>query len=95
MVIIHIKSLIYFKCRCPTHPAVFSTVDGSGTLELWNLNEETEVPITKTSVGTRALNRIQWSSDGKKILTGDSLGSLYIYDTGEVRLFIRLTINIY
>jgi len=75
---------IYDVKWSPTHPALFASVDGSGMLDLWNLNEETEVPITKTAVGTRALNRLQWSNDGKKILTGDSLGALYIYDTGEI-----------
>jgi len=68
----------------PVHPALFATVDGSGSLDLWNLNEETEIPITKTQVGNKALNRIQWSKDGKKILTGDSTGSLFIYDTGQI-----------
>lgn len=27
----------------PVHPALFATVDGMGRLDLWNLNEETEV----------------------------------------------------
>ena len=57
-------------------------------MDLWNLNEETEVPVIKTSVGAKALNRLQWSEDGKKILTGDSVGSLFIYDTGEVIFFV-------
>jgi len=75
---------VYDAQWCPTHPALFATVDGSGNLDLWNLNEETEVPIIKTNVGPRALNQIKWSADGKKILTGDSAGALYIYNTGEI-----------
>lgn len=63
---------------------MFATVDGTGTLDLWNLNEETEIPVIKTKVADRALNKVQWSSDGKKLLTGDSTGTLYIYDTSEV-----------
>jgi len=55
-------------------------------MDLWNLNEETEVPVIKTPVGAKALNRLQWSEDGKKILTGDSVGSLFIYDTGEISM---------
>jgi len=69
---------------CPSHPALFATVDGTGTLDLWNLNEETEIPVIKTKVADRALNKVQWNSDGKKLLTGDSTGTLYIYDTSEV-----------
>jgi len=75
---------VYDVKWCPTHPAIFATVDGTGSLDLWNLNEETEVPIIKTTVGSKALNRLKWSPDGKKILTGDSAGSLYVYDTGEI-----------
>ena len=29
----------------PTHPALFSTVDGSGKFDLWNLNTDTEVRL--------------------------------------------------
>jgi len=74
---------IYNVKWCPTHPAIFATVDGTGNLDLWNLNEETEVPIIKTSVGNKALNHLEWSPDGRRILTGDSVGNLFIYDTGE------------
>jgi len=68
---------------CPTHPAMFATVDGTGSLDLWNLNEDTEVPVLKTSVSSKALNRLQWSKDGRQILTGDSTGNLYVYDIGD------------
>lgn len=27
----------------PTHPALFACVDGMGRLDLWNLNNDTEV----------------------------------------------------
>eukprot|EP01118_Nematostelium_gracile_P019529 TRINITY_DN9079_c0_g1_i1.p1 TRINITY_DN9079_c0_g1~~TRINITY_DN9079_c0_g1_i1.p1 ORF type:complete len:618 (-),score=163.43 TRINITY_DN9079_c0_g1_i1:23-1660(-) len=77
---------IYDVKWCPTHPAIFATVDGTGCLDLWNLNEETEVPIIKTNVGNKALNRLKWSPDGKKILTGDSAGTLFVYDTGEISI---------
>lgn len=30
----------------PVNPAVFATVDGTGTLDFWNLNQETEVTTT-------------------------------------------------
>jgi len=75
---------VYDVRWCPTHPAVFASADGTGCMSLWNLNEETEIPIIQTNVGTRALNRLKWSKDGKKILVGDSAGALMIYDTGEI-----------
>ena len=37
----------------PIHPALFASVDGMGRLDLWNLNNETEVQqrLTPTSYG--------------------------------------------
>jgi len=70
---------------CPTHPAVFATADGSGVVDVWNLNEETEVPILKTQIVTgKALSKLRWSQDGKKLLVADSHGYLHHYDTGEI-----------
>jgi len=36
--------------------------------------------------GGRALNCLCWSQSGKKLLCGDSAGSLFVYDIGEVRI---------
>lgn len=69
---------------CPSHPSLFASIDGTGALDLWNLNEETEVPITEVAVSNKALNSLEWSADGKKILTGDSAGNLFIYDSAEI-----------
>lgn len=68
--------------------ALFATADGTGDLDFWNVNEETEVAVLKTKVTEHALNKIEWSSDGKRILTGDSNGSLYIYDCSEVYILV-------
>ena len=42
--------------RCPTHPAVFASVDGAGTLDVWNINHDTEVPLYTRTI-TRYLYR--------------------------------------
>jgi len=34
---------IYDVQWSPVHPALFATVDGMGKLDLWNLNNDTEV----------------------------------------------------
>lgn len=76
---------IYDVKWCPTHPALFTTADGNGALAFWNLNEETEVPILKTTIpSNKAISRMLWSQDGKKILVGDSVGYVYLYDSAEM-----------
>ena len=34
---------VYDARWSPVHPALFATVDGNGRLDLWNLNNDTEV----------------------------------------------------
>ena len=40
----------------PIHPALFATVDGTGRLDLWNLNNDTEVSSCDTIIGTYLLH---------------------------------------
>lgn len=68
----------------PTHPAVFAAADGRGQLEIYNLNESTEVPLVKSVVSQKALNKMAWSVDGRSIVTGDSGGTLSLCDVGDI-----------
>ncbi|XP_038127078.1 dynein, cytoplasmic 1, intermediate chain 2a-like isoform X2 [Cyprinodon tularosa] len=75
---------VYDSMWSPAHPALFACVDLSGRLDLWNLNNDTEVPTASVCVeGSPALNRVRWSHSGKEIATGDSDGQVQIYDVGE------------
>ncbi|GAC94806.1 dynein intermediate chain [Pseudozyma hubeiensis SY62] len=97
---------IYDVKWSPIHPAVFAQVDGTGKLEVFNLNVDTERPVASVSpttttttstqqqnvgdggvlmegVAGRALNKLAWSKDGKKLATGGSDGVVYVYDVGE------------
>lgn len=68
----------------PTHPAVFASVDGSGRLDLWNLNQDTEVPSATVQVeGSPALNRVSWTPSGLHVTVGDDAGRIYVYDVAE------------
>ncbi|WVF67263.1 hypothetical protein IAT40_002011 [Kwoniella sp. CBS 6097] len=69
----------------PHHPAVFGTVDGSGKFDLWNLNQDVEVPISSTSVSPRAINKLAFdrSPTSRKAGLGSSDGKVYIYDLPE------------
>ncbi|XP_029700585.1 cytoplasmic dynein 1 intermediate chain 1 isoform X2 [Takifugu rubripes] len=76
---------VYDVMWSPVHPAMFAAVDGMGRLDLWNLNNDTEVPTASVTVeGASALNRVRWSSAGKEVAVGDSEGRVWIYDTGEL-----------
>ncbi|XP_044026855.1 cytoplasmic dynein 1 intermediate chain 1 isoform X6 [Siniperca chuatsi] len=76
---------VYDVMWSPIHPAIFAAVDGMGRLDLWNLNNDTEVPTASVTIeGASALNRVRWSSGGKEVAVGDSEGRVWIYDTGEL-----------
>ncbi|KAK9737827.1 Cytoplasmic dynein 1 intermediate chain 2 [Popillia japonica] len=68
----------------PTHPALFAAVDGGGRLDLWNLNQDTEVPAAGVVVeGYPALNRVSWTPSGLHVTVGDNQGKLWVYDVAE------------
>uniref|UniRef100_A0A671UZT4 Dynein cytoplasmic 1 intermediate chain 1 n=1 Tax=Sparus aurata TaxID=8175 RepID=A0A671UZT4_SPAAU len=80
---------VYDVMWSPVHPALFAAVDGMGRLDLWNLNNDTEVPTASVTIeGASALNRVRWSSGGKEVAVGDSEGRVWIYDTGEVQMTV-------
>ncbi|CAG5134285.1 unnamed protein product, partial [Candidula unifasciata] len=68
----------------PIHPALFASVDGEGRLDLWNLNNETEVPTASIVIdGKPALNQCRWHETGHHISVGDNNGRIHVYDVGE------------
>ncbi|XP_077363056.1 dynein cytoplasmic 1 intermediate chain 1a isoform X1 [Festucalex cinctus] len=76
---------VYDVMWSPAHPAIFASVDGMSRLDLWNLNNDTEVPTASVTIeGASALNRVRWSSGGKEVAVGDSEGRVWVYDTGEL-----------
>ncbi|KAF2363725.1 WD40 repeat [Trinorchestia longiramus] len=75
---------VYDVAWSPTHPALFTAVDGAGRIDLWNLNQDTEAPAASTVVdGAPALNRVSWTHSGNQITVGDDSGRVHIYDVGE------------
>lgn len=68
----------------PTHPGLFAAVDGMGRVDLWNLNNDTEVPTASVTLdGQPAANRVKWGHQGNQIAVGDAEGKIWIYDVGE------------
>ncbi|XP_020568892.1 cytoplasmic dynein 1 intermediate chain 2 isoform X4 [Oryzias latipes] len=75
---------VYDVMWSPTHPALFACVDGVGHLDLWNLNNDTEVPTASVVVdGNPALNKLRWGHSGREIAVGDSDGRVLVYEVGE------------
>jgi dynein intermediate chain len=69
----------------PKHPAVFASCDNGGHVNIWNINQNKESPVVrglphlKTSQNEdkdkpKPLNCLRWNSDGRRLITGDSMG---------------------
>lgn len=82
----HNGDYVYDVAWSPTHPALFAAVDDSGRLDLWNLNQDTEVPTASIVInGCPALNRVSWTPSGLHVTVGDDSGKIWVYDVAEVR----------
>ena len=59
-------------------------MDGTGRLDLWNLNADTEVATASAVVeGSPAVNRVSWTQSGLHVTAGDDSGKIWVYDVGE------------
>ncbi|XP_015123663.1 cytoplasmic dynein 1 intermediate chain isoform X16 [Diachasma alloeum] len=80
----HNGDYVYDVAWSPTHPSLFAAVDDSGHLDLWNLNQDTEVPTASVVVdGAPALNRVSWTPSGLHVTVGDDSGKIWVYDVAE------------
>mmetsp|Transcript_8626 Transcript_8626/g.15655 ORF Transcript_8626/g.15655 Transcript_8626/m.15655 type:complete len:805 (-) Transcript_8626:204-2618(-) len=81
----------------PVHPSIFATASSNGTLNIWNLATSLDEPISGTegipidsniagggdsTASRQGLNRLQWSSDGRRmaVASGDKL---HVLGVGE------------
>lgn len=70
-------------------------MDGNGRLNLWNLNNDTELPSATVQVdGPAALNRVSWTQSGLHVTAGDDMGKIWVYDVGEVKLNKQQSIGV-
>ncbi|EFO23580.1 cytoplasmic dynein intermediate chain 1 [Loa loa] len=68
----------------PVHPAVFTSADASGNVFLWNLNEDTEAPVSHLQMeGGVGVRKMKWMQNGQQLTVGDEKGNLYVYDVHE------------
>ncbi|ORY81920.1 WD40-repeat-containing domain protein [Protomyces lactucae-debilis] len=75
----------------PHRPGVFAQVDGAGELQIWDLCQGSEVPVSRITPGlgpgepARALNRLAWEMEhGRRIAVGGLDGILNVLDIGEL-----------
>jgi dynein intermediate chain len=64
----------------PSNPGLFGCVNNEGYIDLWDLTSDVEVPLVHYKVNKFAINKCKWNRDGSKIMTGDSEGSVNVFD---------------
>jgi dynein intermediate chain len=86
------EDLIYDAKWSPVRPGIFACVDGGGSLEIWDMNADVEVPVARvtpkerTAQGwlKRSLNRVAWErNEGKRIAVGGLDGQVSVYEVGS------------
>jgi dynein intermediate chain len=86
------EDYVYDVQWCPVHPSVFACCDGEGYLEIWDLNKDVELPQVRKSISKKAINKIRWSNDGRKIAAGDSTGKLSVWNVDkDVSYFFKFS----
>ena len=74
---------IYDAQWSPVHPSVFATCNGYGQIDIWDIAKETEECRYRIDVDKRAINKIKWSHDGKRLLTGNSNGTIKLWNVDK------------
>jgi len=91
------KDYVYDVQWSPVHPALFASGDGTGKIDLWNINHDTEVPLHTVNINQTsdakaqgdekgygaAVSRLRWDEDGRHLAVGSSVGTVDVYDVAE------------
>lgn len=78
---------IYDAQWSPVHPSVFATCNGYGQIDIWDIAKETEECRHRIDVdigaSKRAISKIRWSQDGKRLLSGNSNGTIKLWNVDK------------
>lgn len=89
------EDVVYDARWSPHKPGVFSLVDGAGTVEVWDLTVEAEVPVAKATpeVNSKAaqagylaksLAKVTWEEkEGKRLAVGGAAAVVSVYEVGS------------
>ncbi|MBX3389429.1 MAG: protein kinase [Phycisphaeraceae bacterium] len=62
-------------------PMIFATTSTDGTLRLWDMTHMNEpCMLTIDRFSSWEVNSLQWSPDGRKLLVGDSVGNVQVWN---------------
>ncbi|KAI1339633.1 cytoplasmic dynein-like protein 1 intermediate chain 2 [Xylariaceae sp. FL0016] len=86
------EDVVYDAAWSPVRPGVFALVDGAGSLEVWDMTVETEIPVAKISPTSRkegrqllskSLNKLAWEpTEGKRLATGGIDAQISVFEVG-------------
>ncbi|ORY62261.1 WD40-repeat-containing domain protein [Pseudomassariella vexata] len=86
------EDVVYDAAWSPVRPGVFALVDGAGSMEIWDLSVETEIPVAKISPTARkegrqllskSLNKVAWEpSEGKRVAVGGIDSVVTVFEVG-------------
>jgi dynein intermediate chain, cytosolic len=88
------EDLVYDVAWSPARPGVFACVDGAGSVEVWRLDLDIEVPAAKAvptehgsdrpPVQPRSLNKVAWQPEqGKRLAVGGLDGVVSVFEVGH------------
>ena len=61
------------------HPSVFAVAEGTGIVDVWNLNQDVEMPTCRLKTPGEAINKVAWQNTGEMIATGNCNGEVKIF----------------
>lgn len=74
---------IYDAQWSPVHPCVYATCNGYGQIDLWDLSKETEEYRYRCEADKRAINKVKWSYDGKRLISGNTNGTVKLWSVDK------------
>ncbi|MCJ1474440.1 hypothetical protein MMC13_003098, partial [Lambiella insularis] len=91
------EDVVYDASWSSQRPGVFALVDGAGSVEVWDLMVDIEIPVAKATPSTntkvlghsaaylpQSLNKIAWDEkEGRKLAVGGAGGLVTVFEVGS------------